>query len=219
MPSATGPGTAPSIPRWKRKIKPYRPYSTAQDSALANRSEIPPRWMGQSQPKSQVEANVARSTSSRQHIPHGSNGKTDSTRHTASTQHTLPPSPWDRHNPTDQSSLSRKRKSDKGARQPPSRRRKVDMANSEAKGSVMRDEAYMRRNLQLPTMKEYPRLPVGLLEAPKLTLHNSLQGVARTHSTFSQSSQSRIGCNVTFKIPQTENIQADGEGTNKVSCQ
>lgn len=123
-------------------------------------------------------------------------------------------SPWVGRKRSDTSMRRKgKRKADEPLHAPPKRRQYTGTSTK------MRDEAFMRRTLVLPTKKEYPSLPSDLLRQPKGCLHNTLQSHAEIKSSFQELSRSCFSCVVSCSLSGEKLLLGTGEGLNKVCLQ
>ena len=196
--------------RWRGANKALREHSTAQDAALWNRDEIPPRLMSNMPDgKLKREDVTSNSRSTSRPPPQDGSYKLDSN----STNRSSPRSPWERHDTPKNVIATGKRKAGIAVKPPPARRRKLER---NSRNMNLEDEEHMRQTLDLPTKEAYPNLPRDILDTPKLTLHNTFQGLMQLHSTFSQIGGQHFICHASCTIPNRERIEAMGEGTNKV---
>ena len=212
MPSATPHVEGSSIPEWRRGAKAAgRAYSTAQESALRQADEIPPRLPAFNGAGKNRHGNGANKLASE---------TLQTPRHTTYQDLTSPKqvlsgrasttSPWEQQKPSSGTTASGKRKAGIAVVPRPARRRKFEPSTE------LKDEAYVRRTLSLPTKEQYPLLPTGLLESPKYVFHNAVQGLMRLHSTFPLVTNTKAMCNLICDIPRRQPITALGEGVNKV---
>lgn len=210
MPSVFRHHGGTPVSRWRGGSKAFREHSTAQDSTLWKRDDIPPRLMS-SLPDGKVkrENTAAHSPSTSTLSPHNESHNPDSSTATRSS----PRSPWDRHKSSQTVIATGKRKAGIAIRPPPARRRKFE---SNSRNLNMEDEEYMRQTLVLPTREEYPNLPGGILDAPKLILHNMFQGLMRLHSIFSQVGAQQFRCHASCTLQDKECVEATGGGKTKV---
>lgn len=196
--------------RWRGGGKAFREHSTAQDSALWKRDEIPPR-LSSSMPDGKVKGENAATHSlpTSTLSPHNEFHNLDS--HTAT--RSSPRSPWERHKRPQPVIATGKRKAGIATRPPPARRRKVDR---ESRNFNMEDEEHVRQIMDLPTKEQYPGLPKEIFDAPKLTLHNMVQGLMQLHSTFSQVQGQHFRCQASCTLEDKQRIEAMGDGKTKV---
>ena len=82
----------------------------------------------------------------------------------------------------------------------------------------LKDEAYIRKNVSLPTAGEYPRLPPLLFSDLKVTLYSALQRVAMTRSEIVQLGRDGVfRCTLKCKFHVHEqSLDVMGEGRSKV---
>ena len=199
MPSVFTPHGGTRPPRWRGARNAAREHSTAQDSALWHKDDFPPRLMssmpGKKPSRDNVMSESPSTTTPPQNIP------------------SSPRSPWERDKTYPTLILTGKRKAGIAVKPPPPRRRKVE---SNSRNLKMQNEEHIRQTLDLPTREEYPALPPGILDAPKLILHNLTQGIMTLHSDFAQLSKEHFRCHVSCTIPGRERMVAIGEDQTKV---
>ncbi|MCJ1396561.1 hypothetical protein MMC18_009452 [Xylographa bjoerkii] len=220
MPAAISCREESLVPEWRRGNTIRREvYSTAQDSALWNRHDLPPRLMGQSSHKRPQNGTT---------LPEDS-PVSFATPHTKSYQASIypqqdhidapePRSPWQRQRSVNNVIASGKRKAGLAVRPPSARRRRMEYGNAKDSQNFQ-DANYLRRTMNLPTESEYPSLPKGLLDSPKSVLHNATQGLMKLHSTFAITNASHFKCQLSCTILGRGTIDVVGDGVNKKTAE
>ncbi|MCJ1398887.1 hypothetical protein MMC11_002088, partial [Xylographa trunciseda] len=220
MPAAISRREECLIPEWRRGEQVRREaYSTTQDSVSWNRDDLPPRTMGESTRRRQQNGNSFRKDFSAS----SSTPRDTSYQHSTHQQHDhadapKPRSPWQRQKPANNVIASGKRKAGLAVRPQAARRRRMEYGNTKVSHNLQ-DADFLRRTLDLPTESEYPSLPKGLLDSPKLVLHNDTQGLLKQHSTFSVTAASHFECQLDCTILHKDTITVFGEGVNKKAAE
>ena len=80
----------------------------------------------------------------------------------------------------------------------------------------LKDEAYIRSSMHVPTARDYPDAPRKLFKMPKSGLHDMLQGTVEMTSTFMLLSSNAFKCTLSFDS-QAQKEVVEGEGKSKVS--
>ena len=98
----------------------------------------------------------------------------------------------------------------------PARRRRVQPQNRP--DLELKDEAYIRNNLHVPTAKDYPHVDPALFVDPKPTMHKNMQSFANFKSEFSILQPAKFQCTLTFGIQhELKSEVVTGEGRLKVT--
>ena len=105
-----------------------------------------------------------------------------------------------------------KRKAGESDIPPAQRRRQLPAAPVELK-----DEAYLRRTMHVPTQELYPMLKDDIFAMPKQSLHNALQDVDFSKNTRRLRGSDAFQC--TMSCSALELVAIEGEGTSKVISQ
>ena len=79
----------------------------------------------------------------------------------------------------------------------------------------LKDEAYMRNTLQIPTSQDYPELPAGSFKNIKATVMNCVQGLAQLRADIKQLAGDAHQCTLYF-TSAARNEVVIGEGRTKV---
>ena len=213
MPSAITHVEGSSIPEWRKGAKAVgRVYSTAQESALWHADELPlrlPAFRGAVRDGHGIGAKHPASETLQ--TPQHTMDQDLTSQQQTSSERPAVPSPWERRRLSSRRVASGKRKAGIAIVAHPARRRKSEPPVE------LKDEAYMRKTLSLPTKEQYRDLPDGLLDSPKSVFHNAVQGLMRLHSTFPIVTSTKATCNLICSIPRREPITAPGEGISKVN--
>lgn len=80
---------------------------------------------------------------------------------------------------------------------------------------TLKDEAYVRANMRVPTSQDYPEAPKGIFKTPKDTLLNGIQGLAKLHAEFLELSSDAWRCTLTFDSASRKEV-VESEGRSKV---
>lgn len=108
----------------------------------------------------------------------------------------------------------RARDSDMPQNPRPSRRRRVEPTST----AVLKDAAYIRRTMHVPTQDDYPRLKSALFNKPKQRFHNDLQGFISLKTEYSSIGRDLFRCTLSCSFSQADPTEVTtGEGRNKVS--
>ena len=104
------------------------------------------------------------------------------------------------------SSQRRKRRADGPSNQRPAQRRAA---------AQLKDEAYMRKTLQVPTPQDYPELPPNFFKNVKASIFNAVQGLAELRSEFKSLPQDVEQCTLHFESAARAEVVV-GEGRTNV---
>lgn len=80
----------------------------------------------------------------------------------------------------------------------------------------LKDEAWVRQNLRIPTSKEYPDVPQGIFKTPKKTLIDGTAGLATLRSDFAKLDLEVFQCTVRYESALHTEVVI-GEGRSDVS--
>ena len=199
--------------RWKpENLLQNRSHSTATQESRAEDSRASAILHGQrSTSKSQQPTNHDRNQVEQRNLK--SNAAPEITvqrlpfRRTSSSQHvsrTMERSRQDR-----ERMQGMKRKAGASDTPPAQRRRQGPAAPVELK-----DEAYIRRTMHVPTQEDYPMLKTGIFAQLKQSLHNALQDVDFSKNTRPLRGIDAFQC--TISCSALELVAIEGEGTSKV---
>lgn len=106
----------------------------------------------------------------------------------------------------DHSDRGRKRKAEEQLNQHGARKRATPQ---------LKDEAYMRKNLRIPTSQEYPGLPSDFFKNVKVSVFNAVQGLAELKSEFKNFAADAHECTLRFKSAARDEVVV-GEGRTHV---
>ena len=104
---------------------------------------------------------------------------------------------------------SRKRKATAPLSQRPARRQRGN-------ATELKDEAYIRSSMHIPTPQEYPDAPAFIFKTPKGTIHNSAQGLAECRTEHILLAKDVHQCTVYYNSAM-HNQAVIGEGRTKAS--
>ena len=207
-----------AIPQSRRGAPASRSvHSDVQESNSSNKGDLPPRLIvSNSHKQSQLPKHPLKSATDFQDVSRNySNGQ-----HTDGIDSVAPASPWQRQRPAGTVAASGKRKARVSVGPGPARRRKIARSeaetNSRTPATVLEDEAFMLRTLNLPTTNDYPRMPAGMLDTPKQILHNSFQGILKLRSSFPSLKPFHFSCQVGCVVSGRDSVFGRGDGKTKV---
>ena len=101
-------------------------------------------------------------------------------------------------------------------RQPqPQVSRKERPMNRARAPSTMKDEAYVRRTVHVPTPIDYPEAPPEMFKSPKSYLIQLTQGIASFNSNITEQSKKIFKCDLTYDSA-AHKISVDAQGRSKV---
>ena len=103
-----------------------------------------------------------------------------------------------------------KRKAEASLDQRPARRSRLDQPRL-----ALKDEAYIRRTMQIPTSQDYPKAPGGIFKSPKQFFLNASQGLAEMREDFNELAKDVWKCTVTYDSASRKEM-VEGEGRSKV---
>ena len=107
----------------------------------------------------------------------------------------------------------RKRKAAPHPEQRPPRRSRQQRSHAP---QTLKDEAYIRRTIHIPTAQDYPQAPEGIFKAPKLAITNGIQGLATMRSQFVELASDVWRCTLSYESA-SHNQVVEAEGRSKVS--
>ena len=111
---------------------------------------------------------------------------------------------------------SRKRKADSSEDHRPARRQRGGPGPQRQRPTNLKDEAWLRREMHVPTTSDYPDVPEQFFKNPKLALNSAVQGLATLDSAFVTLAPEVFQCTLRYEsIKRTEIVVA--EGRSKVS--
>ena len=175
-------------------------YSTAQESRLWDRNDMPPSMLYNGKSKGRngpTTEHVNNTYAHDQKVAVNLRQKPSSR---------LATSPSSSRKSLRRMSVTGKRKAESALDGPPTNRPRLDL----------KDEKFIHRTMALPTKAEYHYLPANTLANPKATLHNAVQGQAQLSSIFSPISRSHFRCSLSCIISSQEPLVVTGEGDSKV---
>lgn len=106
---------------------------------------------------------------------------------------------------------SRKRKATASLSQRPARRQRGNAPQ-------LKDEAYIRSSMHIPTPQEYPDAPQNVFKSPKATLQNRAQGLAECRSELTLLAPNVFQCTVHYSSAM-HNEAGVGEGRTKKAAE
>lgn len=75
----------------------------------------------------------------------------------------------------------------------------------------LKDEAWLRKTMHVPTTTDYPDLPRNFFKEPKVSLFNAVQGLATLKATFVTVAVEVIRCTLRYEsVARTEVVEAEG---------
>ncbi len=80
----------------------------------------------------------------------------------------------------------------------------------------LRDEAWIRKEMHVPTKADYPDVPETFFKETKPALVNAVQGLAELTSTYVTLAHEVFRCTVRYES-LARNVVVEGEGRSKVS--
>jgi hypothetical protein len=107
---------------------------------------------------------------------------------------------------------SKKRKAEASLNQRPAQRQR---GNQHALRPEMKDEAYMRRTMHIPTPEDYPNVSPRLFKSLKESLNDATQGLAKLEFDVKELTNDAFRCTLHYKSAAHEAV-VDGEGRSKV---
>lgn len=79
------------------------------------------------------------------------------------------------------------------------------------RGPDLKDEAWLRRTMHVPTIADYPDLREGFFKEPKSSLINATQGLATLESKFVTLHDGIFQCTLRYEsVTRTEIVEAEG---------
>ena len=82
----------------------------------------------------------------------------------------------------------------------------------------LKDVAYIRRTMQVPTSKNYPNLKRQIFDNPKAYFHDALQGSASFEPDYTSIGRDLFRCTLSSNFSQSEVTEVTiGEGRSKVN--
>lgn len=90
----------------------------------------------------------------------------------------------------------------------PSQRKRVEHP-------TLRDEAYIRSTMHIPTLSEYPDAPALVFKQPKASIIHAVQGLAECRSEFKQLTRDAFKCTLYFNSTAQSEVVV-GEGRTQV---
>lgn len=105
--------------------------------------------------------------------------------------------------------FSNKRKATASLSDRPARRKRGD-------ASALKDEAYIRSNMRIPTPQDYPNAPQNIFKTPKVSIYNVADGLAECRSEINALDKYAFQC-VAYYNSAMHNQVVVGEGRTKAS--
>ena len=102
--------------------------------------------------------------------------------------------------------VSKKRKATASLTDRPARRKRVEL----------KDEAYIRSNMRIPTPQDYPNAPQNIFKTPKASIYNVANGLAECRSEINALDTYAFQC-VAYYNSAMHNQVVVGEGRTKAS--
>lgn len=106
--------------------------------------------------------------------------------------------------------VSRERKATASLSQRPTRRQRGNAPE-------LKDEAYIRRTMRMPTPQEYPGTPQDGFKQPKVSIYNVANGLAECRSETTALYQDAYQCTAYYNSAMHNQVVV-GEGRTKASC-
>ena len=213
MPSSLHTTDILSLPSWRssRQAQPIhqrRLQSTAQESRLWDDNVVPPAVLHGRNPNP-TENNPSKSGERAQASETSKSSRTQSQPSLTSVPHRRSRRGTITTTPT---TLTRaKRQAAMSPAPPPAQRARTEAPTE------LRDEAYIRKHMHVPTLKMYPELPPSLFEHPKESIHNTLQKIAILSSAYTPLARENFGCSVTCRFVDENRVEVvHAQGSSKV---
>ncbi|KAL9102070.1 MAG: hypothetical protein Q9163_002750 [Psora crenata] len=108
---------------------------------------------------------------------------------------------------------SKKRKAESPLERPGARR-----SRHEQPKLVLKDEAYIRRTMHVPTSQDYPDAPKGIFKTPKQSIMDGTQGLATVREDFTELAEHIWRCTLTFDSASHKEV-VEAEGRSKKSAE
>ena len=109
----------------------------------------------------------------------------------------------------EQAAVNRKRKATASLSDRPARRNRGN-------GPELKDEAYIRSNMRIPTPQDYPNAPQNIFKTPKVSIYHVANGLAECRSEINALDQYAFQC-VAYYNSAMHNQVVVGEGRTKAS--
>ena len=222
MPSATRPRNVLARQSW-RDLRQERQNSTAQESRPIQEMERTSAMLHGKRGQSGSTIQEASSrTISQNRSTHAANAT--SQRSPAKSQQTTSPQSPPRHSKKQQRPEQRildqfapllsgkKRKADQAINQRPARRRRDDRGTARLQ---LKDEAFIRKTMRVPTPEEYPNLSRNFFKEIKSSIHNATQGFAEIQADTRMLTGEVFQTTLHFKTTAHDEVVV-GEGRSKV---
>ena len=204
-PFAIHSGNTPALPIW-RSLKQQRQNSSTQEM----------KWMHDSERISAVlHGKPAKLASASNHVGGASKNQNRVSHRPQTEQQSQPPrqKQQGRQSRTEKEPLtSKKRKAEASLNQRPAQRQR---GNQHALRPEIRDEAYMRRTMHIPTPEDYPNVTPRLFKSIKESLNDVTQGLANLEFDVKDLTNDVYRCTLRYKSAAHEAV-VDGEGRSKV---
>ena len=215
MPSAIQPRNTLALPSW-RDLKQKRQSSSAQELKSIHDSERTSAMLHGRPRRSRLDSSSQGASSGKTNQGRSSHPPTSTSSHHPQTkQQSQPPrqkqqqsQPQTRKQPT----ISGKRKAEASLSQRPAQRRR---GNQHAVRPELKDEAYVRRTMHIPTPEDYPDVSPQFFKSMKESLNNVVQGLAELKSDVKTLAGDAFHCTLHYKSAAHEAVVV-GEGRTKV---
>lgn len=110
--------------------------------------------------------------------------------------------------------VSRKRRAD-SSKDLPIRRKRGGSGFHQPRSMHLRDEAWLRKEIHVPTTSDYPDVPEKFFKQPKSSLFDAIQGLSDLKSTFTTLAREVYLCTLRYES-LARNVVVEGEGRSKV---
>ena len=110
---------------------------------------------------------------------------------------------------------TRKRKADTSEDRRPARRQRGGPNLQRKRAANLKDEAWLRGRMHVPTTSDYPDVPEQFFKNPKTALHNVVQGLATLDSTFVPLAKEAFQCTLRYDSIKRKEV-VESEGRSKV---
>ncbi|KAL6718453.1 hypothetical protein ACLMJK_004543 [Lecanora helva] len=204
MPSATQPKRTPKVP-----LSKHRQNSTAHESRTLNVDERASAIL-HGRVSNGVGGNTQKKALNRSVLDSVCQTPSQRKQQTQPSQSQRQGHKGDLHGPREANAGRRgKRKADEQISDRPARKRVAPR---------LKDEAYMRQNLRIPNSQEYPDLTPDVFKNVKVSLYNSVQGLAELRSEYKSLADDAHQCTLHFKSAARDEV-VQGEGRTRKAAE
>ncbi|KAL2047584.1 hypothetical protein N7G274_000626 [Stereocaulon virgatum] len=207
-PFAILPGNTLALPTW-RNVKQQRQNSSAQELKWEHDSE---------RTSAMLHGKSAKLASASNHVEAPLGDQDPSSQHPQTKQQSQPPCQGQQghQSPTEQESVtSKKREAAVFLNQRPAQRKR---SNQLAPHPEIKDEAYIRRTMHIPTPEDYPNVSPKFFKSIRDSLNNATQGLAKLSFDFKDLTNDAFRCTLHYESAAHEAV-VDGEGRSKKSAE